>query len=222
MIYGSKRMVATSGNVSSFGRTALSNVGESRSGLANALQPVTKTDPVRDATSREYRELQELKKRDREVRQHEQAHIAAGGAYVKGGPTYEYQRGADGKLYAVGGEVQIDTAPIPDDPAATIRKLETVQRAATAPGEPSSQDRAVAAAAAQGIVEARADLQREQSTATEANADFTGPRRPQEAADEAAGDERQQDLRTRAAIEAYRGTVSSSRASAEQLLDLIA
>ena len=33
-----------------------------------------------------------LKQRDAEVRQHEQAHKAAGGAYVHGGARFEYQR----------------------------------------------------------------------------------------------------------------------------------
>ena len=78
------------------------------------------------------------------VRAHEQAHKAAAGAHAKGGPTYEYQSGPDGKRYAVGGEVQIDTSPVPNDPQATIQKMQQVQRAANAPAEPSSQDRRVA------------------------------------------------------------------------------
>ena len=132
--------------------------------------PVEKTERVpatRDAHdepgSEEYRQLQQLKARDREVRQHEQAHIAAGGQYVKGGADFSYQRGPDGRNYAVGGEVQIDTSTVRGDPEATLRKMETVQRAAMAPGEPSAQDRAVAAQASQTAMQARADLQREQA-----------------------------------------------------------
>lgn len=215
-------MVATSGNVSTFGRTALSNVGGSRAGLANALPPVTESDPLRDATSREYRELQELKKRDREVRQHEQAHVAAGGAHVKGGPSFEYNRGPDGKLYAVGGEVQIDTSPIPGDPAATIRKLEVVQRAASAPAEPSSQDRAVAAQAAQGLAEARVELHAESGEQSQPEATFEAPQPTQDKTAGTAENAEPRDLRAQAALSAYRGIAASSQPAAEQLLDLIA
>ena len=102
-------------------------------------------------------EIAELASRDREVRAHEQAHAAVGGAYA-GAPTYTFARGPDGKRYAVGGEVSIDTSPIPNDPEATLRKMELVQRAALAPAEPSAQDRRVAAQAAAQAAEARAEL----------------------------------------------------------------
>lgn len=110
-----------------------------------------------DLSQEEQREVQELKNRDREVRAHEQAHLAAAGPYATGGPTYEYQRGPDNRQYAVGGEVQIDTSP-EKDPEATIRKAQTVRRAAQAPAEPSSQDRSVAAAAARMEAQARQEL----------------------------------------------------------------
>ena len=54
--------------------------------------------------------VRELKKRDQEVRTHEQAHVAAGGQYIQGGIHYDYQRGPDGQKYAVGGHVNIDTS----------------------------------------------------------------------------------------------------------------
>jgi len=94
-------------------------------------------------------EVARLKARDTEVKQHEQAHVAAGGGVVRGGPTYEYQTGPDGKQYAVGGEVSIDTSPVKGNPQATIAKMESVKRAALAPADPSGQDRSVAAQAAQ-------------------------------------------------------------------------
>lgn len=102
--------------------------------------------------------VQELAARDREVRTHEQAHVAAGGPYVRGGPTYTYQKGPDGQNYAIGGEVQIDTAPVEGDPEATVRKAQVVRAAALAPAEPSSQDRAVAAAATKLEQQALAEL----------------------------------------------------------------
>lgn len=102
-------------------------------------------------------ELRELASRDREVRAHEQAHLAVGGQYA-GAVSYSYERGPDGRLYAVGGTVAIDTAAVPGDPAATLDKLQQVQRAALAPAQPSAQDLAIAAQAAQGIAQARAEL----------------------------------------------------------------
>ena len=39
------------------------------------------------------REVERLQERDREVRAHERAHMTAGGSYVRGGATFEYQRG---------------------------------------------------------------------------------------------------------------------------------
>ena len=101
--------------------------------------------------------VESLKERDREVRAHEQAHARAGGPHA-GAPSYEYQRGPDGRMYAVSGEVQIDTAPIPGNPGATIRKMETVIRAALAPQEPSAQDSRVAAEARAAKAEAQAEL----------------------------------------------------------------
>ena len=104
------------------------------------------------------KEVESLKKRDREVRQHELAHLIAGGQYVRGGPTYTYKIGPDGQRYAVGGEVQIDTGEIPDDPEATLKKMQVVERAALAPKDPSGQDYRVAAQARRQEMKARAEL----------------------------------------------------------------
>ncbi|GEM_PF-2517378 len=104
----------------------------------------------------EQRVVDRLKKRDAEVRNHESAHASAGGPFTSAA-SFEYQRGPDGTLYAIGGEVKIDVSGA-GTPEATIRKAETIKRAALAPAEPSSQDRAVAAAADQLKVEAEAEL----------------------------------------------------------------
>ncbi len=99
-----------------------------------------------------------LQARDREVRTHEQAHLSAAGDLAIGGPTYDYQRGPDGKRYAVGGEVQIDTSEVPNDPQATLTRAERIKRSALAPAEPSSQDRRVAAKADQMANKARREI----------------------------------------------------------------
>ncbi len=91
--------------------------------------------------------LAQLKQTDKEVKRHEMAHIAAGGRYIQSGANYSYKTGPDGKRYVVGGEVSIDTSPVPGDPQATIEKMSQVRRAALAPANPSPQDRKVASTA---------------------------------------------------------------------------
>ena len=107
-----------------------------------------------ELSEEEKEKVRDLQSRDREVRAHEQAHKAAGGS-LAGHPTYETVRGPDGRSYAVGGEVKIDTSAVPNNPEATIRKMEQVKRAALAPSNPSSADRQVAAEADAKIQQAR-------------------------------------------------------------------
>ena len=97
--------------------------------------------------------IDKLKTRDADVKAHEQAHRSAGGQFA-GVPSYTYQQGPDGTKYAIGGEVSIDTSPVPKDTAATIAKEEQVQRAALAPADPSTQDLKVAAEAANAAAQA--------------------------------------------------------------------
>ncbi len=104
-------------------------------------------------SAEEQQSVQKLKQRDREVRTHEQAHLANAGQYAAGGPSYSYQTGPDGRRYAVGGEVPIDISK-ERTPEQTIQKMRVVQRAALAPANPSSADRNIAAAA--GMKEAEA------------------------------------------------------------------
>ena len=103
----------------------------------------------------EKQQVQELQRRDREVKAHEQAHIAAS-AGLAGAPSYEYQTGPDGKRYAVGGEVSLRSGGS-SDPETALREAETIKRAATAPAEPSSTDRAVAAQASADINRLKAE-----------------------------------------------------------------
>jgi len=105
--------------------------------------------------------VRQLQSRDTTVRAHEAAHIAAGGGVVTGGPTYSYQKGPDGRNYAVGGEVGIDSSPVAGNPQATITKMETVKAAALAPAQPSATDLSVASAATQMQAQARIELYRQ-------------------------------------------------------------
>lgn len=104
--------------------------------------------------------LDELKKVDQEVQMHEAAHQAAAGELFRG-KSFTYKVGPDGQRYAVAGDVQIDTSPIPGNPKATVEKMEKIRRAALAPGDPSSQDMKVASEAMKAEVEARQELSRQ-------------------------------------------------------------
>lgn len=101
--------------------------------------------------------IDRLKTRDTEVRQHEQAHLAAAGGLAVSGAAYTYQRGPNGVDYAIGGEVHIDTSP-GRTPGETITRARTIEAAALAPADPSGPDRAVAAQAQQMEQQARAEL----------------------------------------------------------------
>jgi hypothetical protein len=113
-----------------------------------------------ELTPDQRRVVAELQARDAEVRAHESAHKAAGGS-LAGGMSFSYQTGPDGRRYAVGGEVSIDTGA-ERDPQATIAKMQRVIAAALAPAQPSSQDRAVAAQARATMAEAQRQLLEQQ------------------------------------------------------------
>ncbi len=106
--------------------------------------------------------IEQLKRVDREVRNHELAHKAAAGSFAKGGTSLKYTIGPDGKKYVVGGHVNIDTSTIPNNPEATIRKAQSIRSAALAPANPSSQDRSVAASAVKMESDARMKIREEQ------------------------------------------------------------
>ena len=61
-----------------------------------------------------------------------------------GGASYEYDNGPDGKRYAVGGEVSIDTSTVSGDPQATIQNqnIPCVGRLSADPGRINGPGRA--------------------------------------------------------------------------------
>ncbi|KAA0684629.1 putative metalloprotease CJM1_0395 family protein [Azospirillum brasilense] len=119
-----------------------------------AEQPGTLTDD-------QQRQVQELRRIDASVRQHEAAHQAAGGPHA-GGASFTFTRGPDGKNYATAGEVQVDVGA-ESDPEATVRKMDTVKAAALAPSDPSAQDLRVAQQADAAKMQAQQELQRKGS-----------------------------------------------------------
>ena len=100
-------------------------------------------------TPSEKEEVKQLKALDKQVRDHEQEHLRAGGALVRsGGATFEYNLGPDGRLYAARGGVDVDAAPVKGDAQASIDKAAKIHKTALAAGlDASLQDRRVAAGA---------------------------------------------------------------------------
>lgn len=112
-------------------------------------------------TPEQLSQIQALRATDQKVRAHEAAHVGAGGGVVTGGPSYTYTYGPDGRAYAVGGEVGVDTSRA-GDPQATIEKAQRIQAAALAPADPSPQDLRVAARARALETQARLELVQQQ------------------------------------------------------------
>jgi len=130
------------------------------SALPGTAAPKARSPMAGPASPAENRQLAELKARDQQVRAHEAAHLGAAGGLARGGASFSYQRGPDGRNYAVGGEVTIDTSAVPGNPQATLAKAQQIQAAALAPADPSPQDRSVAAAATAMAAQAQQELQR--------------------------------------------------------------
>ena len=97
--------------------------------------------------------VEKLQSRDTEVKAHEAAHKAVGGA-LAGSASFTYEKGPDDKMYAIGGEVPISfkEGSTPQESKANARQIAA---AAMAPANPSPQDYAVASNAR--MMEMKAD-----------------------------------------------------------------
>ena len=114
-----------------------------------------------ELTPSEKQLISKLEATDKNVREHEAAHIAAGQGVVTGGANFTYQTGPDHKQYAIGGEVPID-ASTENTPEDTISKMQKVQTAAMAPKDPSPTDYKVASTARMLEFRAQLELNKEQ------------------------------------------------------------
>lgn len=195
--------------------------------------PASKTPAGEELTESQQQQVQSLKLRDLHVKMHEAQHMAAAGAYARGGPSFIYTTGPDGKPYAVSGEVLLDTSPVPDNPEATIRKAQIIRAGALAPADPSGADRSVAAAATRMENEARAELEKKQSQNKGAAAQFAAQGSPSGESSSAAGITRQSAVqpgtsgrktqngsRESAFIQAYRNAIPQKN-FAGSLLNLV-
>jgi hypothetical protein len=120
------------------------------------LDKIDKTEAISNSLKKDYIEvsdvpknydekdferiLNKFKKMDLEVRSHEQAHATIGATTTP--ISYNYQEGPDGKMYAVGGSVRLDTS-MPSDPKAAQFKLDKIKDAVTSVDIPSSADIAI-------------------------------------------------------------------------------
>ena len=115
----------------------------------------------KELTPEQQQQVAELQQIDRMVRAHEQAHLSAGYGVVTSGANFSYTYGPDGRQYAVGGEVGIDTSA-EEKPEANIDKGIRIQAAALAPKDPSPQDYRVASIGSQLEARGRSDLSLQQ------------------------------------------------------------
>jgi hypothetical protein len=108
-------------------------------------------------TTREQLLLSELARDDREVRTHELAHFYTGRPYTAE-PEYWFVVGPLGKRFAVAGHVRFDLTPIAGNISATVKKYESLRRAARAPATPSPYDLKVATELDRAIARLRNEL----------------------------------------------------------------
>jgi hypothetical protein len=130
-----------------------------------------------ELSEEDQRKIEELKKIDKKVHTHEQAHLSAAGGYARGGASYDYVTGPDGNRYANAGHVNLDVSK-EKTPEATIKKANVIQKAALAPADPSPSDRQIATDAAKMATEAQKELAEEKknkSTKTTAAKNSTVP-----------------------------------------------
>ena len=149
--------VSALGSANAFAYSPLSARPASAAGAAEASSGAGRGMAGEGLSEADLKIVSELKARDRVVRAHEMAHMAAGAGIVTRGASFSYQTGPDGQRYAVGGEVGINTSP-GRTPEETLTKADRIRAAALAPADPSGQDLRVAAEAAQMAAEARQEL----------------------------------------------------------------
>jgi len=82
-----------------------------------AAAPVAEAEPrarvgERELSADEERILQHMRSRDQKLRVQERAHVLLGGTLLRTLPSHTYERGPDGRFYAVAAEATIDTSSV--------------------------------------------------------------------------------------------------------------
>jgi len=137
----------------------VANTPTSSSDTTTSSSSQKKDDTTAELTASQRALIAELQAIDTSVRAHESAHIAAGGGVIRSAAVFTYEQAPDKRLYAIGGEVGIDTseAPTADE---TVTKMQLVRTAALAPSDPSATDYQVAATASMLQMMARLEVAR--------------------------------------------------------------
>ncbi|GBU26198.1 hypothetical protein R83H12_02892 [Fibrobacteria bacterium R8-3-H12] len=71
--------------------------------LGNKDEKNEKNKEKGELSEEDKKKVEELKKIDKKVHVHEQAHLSAAGGYARGGANYDYVTGPDGNRYANSG-----------------------------------------------------------------------------------------------------------------------
>ena len=131
---------------------AVTAIPKSDSAPAKKLQP-----GIAELSDVALLEVSKLKARDTQLRQHEQAHLAASTGGDVSNAAFTYQRGPDGVNYAVAGDVRINISAgrTPED---TLARADIIRDVALAPADPSAADRRVATQAQQMAQQASAEI----------------------------------------------------------------
>ena len=117
----------------------ISSAGQIIGRLGSSHVLVAKERDTSAPESKEQKAIDELKRRDKEVRVHEAAHGSDPRLVKIGAAQFDYTIGPDGKAYATGGKVTLSTGSA-RTPEEALSKAEALKKAAMAPGEPSSKD----------------------------------------------------------------------------------
>lgn len=141
-----------------FDKMSINQIYSQLSSKYSQLNKIEKAEEVETTQRRDYIEqssgidkydekdfakvLEKFKQTDTNIRSHEQIHASIG--HTTAPIAYTYQKGPDGKMYAVGGSVRLDTS-IPNDPKAAAFKLDMLQKAASGPTDSSAADNTIAA-----------------------------------------------------------------------------
>lgn len=146
-------------NAATLDRATRSNpdTSDNSSGTGTGGVAADKLGFSRELTPAQRKQVEELRRIDATVREHEAAHLRNGRGVVTSGASFSFTYGPDGKAYAVAGEVGIDTSP-EQKPEANIDKGRAIQVAALAPRDPSPQDYRVASVGGQLESRGRSDL----------------------------------------------------------------
>jgi hypothetical protein len=139
---------------------------EDQEDLGQQQEAVGGLRSTREMSSDELQQLRELERRDLQVRTRDMAFIAAAGG-AAGSYSLEYETGPDGRRYAVGADIKLDTSE-GATPEQTLAKARALRAATMSARGESSSDASAAAKAVRMEAEARAQIEHERAAERQA------------------------------------------------------